>query len=108
CVCGPGDAWSSVDLYNVHCIQPVQESKQMTAEHFRLMREANPFVPFTIHLADGRTFPVPHRDFVSQSPSGRTIIVCRPDDTCSVVDLYLVTELEVQVPSASENGVPPD
>jgi hypothetical protein len=46
----------------------------MTAEQLRAMREANPFRPFTIHLTDGRTLAVPHRDFVSQSPSGRTII----------------------------------
>lgn len=71
----------------------------MTAEQFRTMREANPFRPFTIHLADGRTLPVPHRDFVSQSPSGRTIIVYQSDEGFSVVDLYLVTELEVQAPS---------
>jgi hypothetical protein len=40
----------------------------MTAEQLRAMREASPFRPFTIHLADGRSLPVPHRDFVSQSP----------------------------------------
>jgi hypothetical protein len=68
----------------------------MTAEQLRVMREANPFRPFTIHLADGRMLPVPHRDFVSQSPSGRTIIVYGPDDAFNVVDLYLVTDLEVQ------------
>lgn len=71
----------------------------MTAEQFRTMHKANPFRPFTIHLADGRTLPVPHRDFVSQSPSGRTIIVYQSDEGFSVVDLYLVTELEVQAPS---------
>ena len=73
----------------------------MTAEQLKVMREANPFHPFTIHLADGRSLAVPHRDFVAQSPSGRTIIVYRPDDTYSVVDLYLVTELEIH-PGAAE------
>ncbi len=68
----------------------------MTAEQLRAMREANPFQPFTIHLADGRTLLVPHRDFVSQSPNGRTIIVYGSGDAFSIVDLYLVTELEVQ------------
>jgi hypothetical protein len=77
----------------------------MTAEQLRVMREANLFRPFTIHLADGRTLLVPHRDFVSQSPSGRTIIVYHPDDTYSVVDLYLVTELRVQpLPESSSTG----
>jgi hypothetical protein len=76
----------------------------MTPEQLRAMREANPFRPFTIHLAGGSQLPVPHRDFVSQSPTGRTIIVYRPDDSFSVVDLYLVTELHVQAPADSEGG----
>ncbi len=73
----------------------------MTAEQLRAMREANPFRPFTIHLADGRTFTVPHRDFVSQSPGGRTIIVYGSNESFSVVDLFLVTELEVSSPADS-------
>lgn len=73
----------------------------MTADQLRAMREANPFRPFTIHLADGGSLAVPHRDFVSQSPGGRTIIVYRADEAFSVVDLYLVTELEVQAPADS-------
>lgn len=76
----------------------------MTAEQFRAMREANPFRPFTIHLADGRTLAVPHRGFVSQSPPGRTIIVYHSGEAFSVVDLYLVTELEVQAPTDSGSG----
>ncbi len=73
----------------------------MTAEQLRAMREASPFRPFTIHLADGRTLAVPHRDFVSQSPGGRTIIVYLCDEAFSVVDLYLVTELKVQASADS-------
>jgi len=76
----------------------------MTAEQLRAMREAQPFRPFTIHLADGRSLPVPHREFVSQSPGGRTIIVYRSGESFSVVDLYLVTELEVQAPADSESS----
>ena len=37
----------------------------------------------------------PHSEFLSQSPSGRTIIVHHPDDSFSVIDLLLVTELKV-------------
>ena len=68
----------------------------MTTEEFRTAGEANPFRPFIIHMADGRSYPVPHRDFVSQSPGGgRTIIVYRADTSFSILDLYLVNELEV-------------
>lgn len=76
----------------------------MTAEQLRAMREANPFRPFTIHLADGRTLDVPHRDFISLSPSGRIIIVYQPNDAFNVVDLYLVTDLEVKVPTGADDA----
>jgi hypothetical protein len=76
----------------------------MTAEQFRQVREANPFRPFTIHLADGRTFRVPHCDFVSQSPAGRTILVYRGDNAFSILDLYLITELEVHAPADSDHN----
>jgi hypothetical protein len=76
----------------------------MTAEQLRAMREANPFRPFTIHLADGQTLNVPHRDFVSQSPGGRTIIVYQSGEAFSVVDLYLVTALEVHAPGDWGSG----
>ncbi len=47
---------------------------------------------------------MPHRDFVSQSPGGRTIIVYGADESFSVVDMYLVTELEVQSAADSDHG----
>jgi hypothetical protein len=76
----------------------------MTADQLRAMRESHPFRPFTIHLADGRSLAVPHRDFVSQSPGGRTIIVYGSEESFSIVDLYLVTELEVQASSEMQDG----
>ena len=79
----------------------------MTAEQLRAAREAVPFRPFTIHLAGGRILSVPHRDFVSQSPGGRTIIVYQPDESFSIVDLFLVNELVFQQPSQSPQGLPP-
>lgn len=72
----------------------------MTIDELRTVREANPFRPFIIHMADGRSYPVPHRDFISQSPGGgRTIIVYRADTSFSILDLYLVNELEIPAPA---------
>jgi hypothetical protein len=68
----------------------------MTTEHFRSKLGARPFQPFTIRMADGRTFDIPHPDFAAQSPSGRTVIVFNENDGHSVLDLLLMTELEVQ------------
>jgi hypothetical protein len=67
----------------------------MTIEQLRNAHRGQPFRPFTIHLADGRKLSVPHPDFLSHSPSGRTIIVHHADDSYSVIDLLLVTELEI-------------
>jgi hypothetical protein len=67
----------------------------MTIEQIRTVHQATPFQPFTIHLADGRSWTVPHSEFLSHSPSGRTIIVHHADDSFSIIDLLLVTELEV-------------
>ncbi len=74
----------------------------MTVEQLRNFHKAQPFRPFTIHLADGRSIPVPHSEFLSHSPSGRTAIVYHPDDTWSVIDLLLVTELRAQPESAAK------
>jgi hypothetical protein len=67
----------------------------MTGEQFRGTLHLQPFRPFTIRMADGRSFQVSHPDFVAQSPSGRTVIVFQPDESYSVLDLLLMTELLV-------------
>jgi hypothetical protein len=72
----------------------------MTTEQFQATLHQSPFLPFTIRMADGRAFEVSHRDFVSRSPSGRTVIVHHDNENYSVLDLLLMTEVEVH----SANG----
>jgi len=67
----------------------------MTIEQFRATLHQLPFRPFTIRMADGRSFDVIHRDFVAHSPTGRTVIVFAKDENYSVLDLLLMSELEV-------------
>jgi hypothetical protein len=67
----------------------------MTVEQFRATLHQQPFRPFTIRMADGRAFEVVHRDFVALSPAGRTVIVFQRDETYSVLDLLLMSELQV-------------
>lgn len=71
----------------------------MTIEQMRATREANPFRPFTLHLADGSSFRILHRDYISMSPAGRTVIVYQADESFSILDLLLVTELKVDAPA---------
>ncbi len=67
----------------------------MTIDRLRALYDAQPFRPFTIHLADGRQVDVHHREFMIAAPSGRTIVVFQPDDTMNIIDLLLVTDLEL-------------
>lgn len=67
----------------------------MTSERIRELWKTEPFKKFTMHLADGRKILVHHREFLAISPSGRTVHVYQPDDSLNIVDLLLVTDLEV-------------
>ncbi len=67
----------------------------MITEQFKSTLRLQPFRPFTIRMADGRTFDVAHPDFVAQSPTGRTVIVFQQDDSYSLLDLLLMTQVEV-------------
>ncbi len=73
----------------------------MTVEQLRSAYSAQPFRPFVIHLADGRAVPVLSCEFIMTVPSGRTIVVCQPDDTLNIIDLLLITDLELK---PSSNG----
>jgi hypothetical protein len=68
----------------------------MTIEQIRKFYEAQPFQPFVIHLADGREIPIPSREFMMTSPTGRTIGVYQADGTANIIDLLLVTDLEMK------------
>ena len=67
----------------------------MTTDRLRDLWHAQPFRPFIIHLADGRDVKVVHPEFLSRSPSGRTITVYQPDESFNIIDLLLVTDLEL-------------
>ena len=61
----------------------------------RELHEARPFVPFTIALADGRKLPVVHNEFLYFFPSGRAAMVTHNDDRFTLIDLLLVTSVDV-------------
>lgn len=75
----------------------------MTIEEVRSLLHAVPFQPFTIHLADGSTFDVPHSDFIALPSAGRTIVGYAPDARShTVIDLLLVTKLDVHGPAPTK------
>jgi hypothetical protein len=59
------------------------------------VREAlhkQPFEPFAIRLADGRSLPVPHPDFVALT--SRRVIVGAEDDSWSIIEPLLIVSLD--------------
>jgi len=79
----------------------------MTTEGLRNRRTADPFIPFTVHMASGASYRVPHRDYLSIHPTGRIATIYLPIGGSSTIDVMLITELvEDPVPSPSvESGV---
>ena len=77
----------------------------MTVEQFRNAMIHRPFIPFVIHLADGDRLPVRHPENIAMSTGGRTVIVFGEGEAFSIVDLLLVTRLDVEspLPSTSPN-----
>jgi hypothetical protein len=67
----------------------------MTIETVQRLYDAQPFRPFSVRLADGRSLRVAHREFLAIEPRGRTVIVSQPNGTVNFVDIMLVTDLEL-------------
>jgi hypothetical protein len=79
----------------------------MSIKVFRSACDAQPFIPFSIRLADGRSIPVRHREFATLSPTGRTVLVWQADGSYNMIDLLLVTDLVVGASDAPK-GSPAD
>ena len=72
------------------------------------VREAlhkHPFEPFAMRLADGRSLPVPHPDFVALT--SRRVIVAAEDDSWSVVEPLLIVSIDYAPPPAKGGNGPP-
>lgn len=70
------------------------------------LREAlrrEPFEPFTIRLADGRSESVKHPEFVALGP--RLVVVVREDNSWSVLEPLLIVSLDYSAaPGKGRNG----
>ena len=73
----------------------------MKIDEIRKLLHAQPFRPFLIHFADGGRVAVKHEDFVAVAPTGREMIVYQPDGDYHVVDVLLVTRLQVLTKNGS-------
>lgn len=76
----------------------------MTAEEIRDALKRQPYEPFDVRLADGRTFTIPHPDYIAISPSPRprhiVVYTPRPESPDAEyrahwIDLNLIAELTI-------------
>ncbi len=56
----------------------------MRVEQLVKLHKSEPFRPFRIHLADGRDLDIAHPEFLAYTPTGRTAVVMRTDETFEV------------------------
>ncbi|MSU50360.1 MAG: hypothetical protein EXS37_14950 [Opitutus sp.] len=66
----------------------------MSADQIDEILQANPFVPFTLHLASGRKYRVDHPDFAMLTRGRHVLTVGLEGDAVALVDLLLVSDLE--------------
>ena len=76
----------------------------MTSEKLRDILTSKPFAPFVLHLADGRSLPVPHPEFMSLSPSGRVAHLFESDESSQFIDVMLITSVELRTLPENGNG----
>ena len=70
----------------------------MSTSSIRKLVDAAPFRPFAIHLADGRSIQVHHREFIMISPADLDFVVYQPDGGIDVIATNLVTGLQLKTP----------
>lgn len=66
----------------------------MTATELKSFWHRSPFEPFDIVVPGRQKLHVPHPDFLTVSPTGRTAHVWKKDGDYAVLDIFLITVLE--------------
>lgn len=65
----------------------------MTTDQLDTVHRAQPFRPFTLHLADGTKHSVSHPELLWRTPGGRTVFVSLGGEKVAIIDLLLVTKI---------------
>jgi hypothetical protein len=76
----------------------------MTIERICELLNVQPFRPFVMHLADGNEIPVHHRELIIAAPGGRTLVVVQPDDRMNIVDVLMITNIELKIGRNGSSG----
>jgi hypothetical protein len=58
------------------------------------LERAEPFLPFVLHLADGRRYPVATAECIAISPDGRTVGIFGEGDSFKLLHAGQITDAE--------------
>jgi hypothetical protein len=78
----------------------------VTLNQFRQALLRQPFRPFQIVLADGRSFLISHPEFAAMAPNGREVTLYEEDSTQHLLEAFLIAQ--VVVPPGPEAGPRPE
>jgi hypothetical protein len=78
----------------------------MNVTTLRETKSQQPFKPFTVTFVDGRRFEIPHPDFLSLNPTGRSAVIFGKDGAWSIVEPLLVLSLDYVAPGGSNGPAP--
>lgn len=70
----------------------------MTRHDVYTTLQARPFRRFSLRLTDGSLVPVPHPEFILLTQGGRTAVVNTEGNKLQILDLALVTAIELESP----------
>ena len=76
----------------------------MTSERLRQFVRARPFRPFRVVMTNGQVYDVNHPEFLAVSPRDDTAVVYQDNGDLSVLDVLLMTEVQVFAPEAAHAG----
>ena len=75
----------------------------MTAD-IRLHLAAQPFIPFTVHVADGREYRIPTPDHAHVYPSGGRVSIYTDDDREFILPALLLSGLALDGVQATRSA----
>jgi hypothetical protein len=78
----------------------------MRQENLYQTIHAQPFRPFKLVMADGSRIDVPHPEFIAHFQGSRTALVLGQDESVRIVDVALVTTIELGPPVAAGTIAP--
>ena len=73
----------------------------MTYAKVKEFYSATPFLPFTIHVADGRSVLVEHPECMAFDPQRRTVVV-EATDRRQTIDLLMITSISESKTAGSD------